>query len=95
MKRGGQWSRELPAIFTPETARNDPLCFRRFMLCSTARGARVTCRILRERGLGGRVEFTALAGADHDDQRFASEENLGIVLDFICRAIQDADRGAK
>ena len=50
---------------------------------------------LRERGLGDRVEFTALAGADHDDQRFASEENLGIVLDFICRAIQDADRGAK
>ena len=42
---------------------------------------------LEKKGLGGRVEFTTLVGADHDDQRFASEENLKTVFDFIRRAI--------
>lgn len=45
---------------------------------------------LKEKGLGDRVEFTTLVGADHDDARFASGENLKTVFDFIHRAINDA-----
>lgn len=48
---------------------------------------------LQRKGLGDRVQFTTLPGADHDDKRFASEENLEIVFDFISRALQAADCG--
>ena len=37
---------------------------------------------LRARGLGDRVIFTPLPGADHEDRAFFTEENLARVLDF-------------
>ena len=37
---------------------------------------------LRARGLGDRVIFTPLPGADHEDKAFFTEENLARVLDF-------------
>ncbi|MGN1019747.1 MAG: alpha/beta hydrolase fold domain-containing protein [Aristaeellaceae bacterium] len=52
-------------------------------------------RGLKEKGLGDRVTFTPLPGADHDDARFASAENLGVVFGFIRQAIRDADGEAE
>ena len=47
---------------------------------------------LRRKSLGDRVRFTPLEGADHDDPRFASGENLAIVQDFISSVLQEAGR---
>lgn len=38
---------------------------------------------LKKKGLGQKVTFTALEGADHEDRMFSSPENLQIVFDFI------------
>ena len=46
---------------------------------------------LKQKGLGGRVTFTTLEGADHDDARFYTAENLEIVFDFIERTVEEAD----
>lgn len=42
---------------------------------------------LRVRGLGGRVTFTLLPGADHEDAAFYTAENLSAVLDFLDSAM--------
>lgn len=47
---------------------------------------------LRRKGLGDRVQFTTLEGADHDDMRFATEENLEVVFDFISRVVWGEER---
>ena len=46
---------------------------------------------LKQKGLGDRVTFTTLEGADHDDARFYTAENLEIVFDFIERTVEEAD----
>lgn len=38
---------------------------------------------LRARGLGERVRFTPIDGADHDGPEFWTAENMALVLDFI------------
>lgn len=38
---------------------------------------------LREKGLGSRVEYIPLEGADHEDKRFFREENMNLVFEFI------------
>ena len=49
---------------------------------------------LQRKGLGDRVELTTLAGADHDDARFYTEENQAIVFDFIDRVLRESGCGA-
>lgn len=39
--------------------------------------------VLREKGLGERVIYVPLEGADHEDKRFFRAENMGLVFDFI------------
>ncbi len=43
---------------------------------------------LRNRGLGDRVEFLPLEGADHEDRRFFTGENLDRVVDFLRRKLE-------
>lgn len=38
---------------------------------------------LRAKGLGNRVEYVPLEGADHEDKRFFREENMDLVFRFI------------
>lgn len=38
---------------------------------------------LKAKGLGDRVTFVPLEGADHEDKAFVSKENLDLVFDFI------------
>ncbi|MGN1019929.1 MAG: alpha/beta hydrolase fold domain-containing protein [Aristaeellaceae bacterium] len=40
-------------------------------------------KALQAKGLGGKVRFVPLEGADHEDKRFFSDENLRLVFDFI------------
>ena len=40
-------------------------------------------KALQDKGLGGKVKFTPLEGADHEDKMFSSPENLAVVFDFI------------
>ena len=35
------------------------------------------------KGLGARVEYVPLEGADHEDKRFFAEENMNLVFRFI------------
>lgn len=44
---------------------------------------------LREKGLGDKVTFTPLEGADHEDRMFGSPENLKTVFDFIESVIKE------
>lgn len=38
---------------------------------------------LKAKGLGRKVEFVPLEGADHEDKMFTAEENMNLVFDFI------------
>jgi len=38
---------------------------------------------LRSRGLGDKVEFVPIEGADHEDKLFTRSENMDLVFDFI------------
>lgn len=40
-------------------------------------------RALREKGLGGSVEFVPIEGADHEDSAFTAPENLDLVFAFL------------
>lgn len=40
-------------------------------------------RVLGEKGLGGRVEFVPIEGADHEDPAFTAPENLDLVFAFL------------
>ena len=46
-------------------------------------------KALREKGLGDKVTFTPLEGADHEDKMFGSPENLKTVFDFIESVIKE------
>ncbi len=46
-------------------------------------------KALQERGLGARVRFTPLEGADHEDKMFSSPENLNVVFDFIASVLKE------
>lgn len=38
---------------------------------------------LQEKGLGGKVRFGLLEGADHEDKMFTAKENMDLVFDFL------------
>lgn len=38
---------------------------------------------LQAKGLGGRVTFVPLEGADHEDKMFVADENMKLVFDFV------------
>lgn len=40
---------------------------------------------LKAKGLGDRVTFVPLPGADHEDKKFVADENMNLVFDFICK----------
>ena len=44
-------------------------------------------RRLREKGLGERVAFVPLHGADHEDDLFYTQENLDAVFAFLDEAL--------
>lgn len=44
-------------------------------------------RTLKEKGLGDRVEYVPLEGADHEDKRFFAPENMDLVFNFLNRHV--------
>lgn len=40
---------------------------------------------LKAKGLGGRVRFVPLPGANHEDKMFVAEENMDLVFDFVTK----------
>ena len=40
---------------------------------------------LKAKGLGDRVTFVPLEGANHEDKRFVAEENMNLVFDFLSK----------
>lgn len=46
---------------------------------------------LQQKGLGGKVRFTPLVGADHEDKMFATDQNLERVFGFIAEQLRGVD----
>ena len=43
---------------------------------------------LRGKGLGDRVRFVPIEGADHEDKKFVSDANMNLVFDFVLEHLQ-------